>query len=298
MRTVRLRRILLPSDFSDGSARALRVALTLARPLKAELRAVHVVPRNATLRRATQGAAPLALHGLDAGYWLDELWRTLGAVREELPSSVSVLEGDVADRIVQEACAWRADLVVMGTRGATGRAGWGLGSVTEQVLLRAPCPVLSVPASAEAGTLGLQRLLVPVDFGEGAQLPLDYALTLAHAAGSQLLLLHVLDYFAGESSGSEERWGVPELQLDLAEAARQRLRRLLPPDAVSLGGHLELVVPGRPQHEIVRVAREQEADMLVLGFDARRVIGRSLTGSTLCHVMRGACCPVLAVSEA
>lgn len=298
MRSVPLRRILLPHDFSKSSGRALQVALGLALALRAELRAVHVVSQRAVLRRLTRGTTPLALESPESAYWLDELWRVLGSASEQVTSSVALLEGDVVEQLVQEACAWRADLVVMGRRGTSARGGWGVGSVTEQMLLRAPAPVLSVPwpAAVPAG-FSLQRLLVPVEFGEQSLRPLDYATALARASGCQLLLLHVLDYFAGETPGGEEQWGVPELHVDMADVARERLRRVLPSAALSLGGRQELVVPGRPQREIVRVATERDVDLVVLGFDARRVIGRCLPGSTLSHVVRGAACPVLAVPQ-
>jgi len=296
MRRVSIRRVLCPSDFSVLADRALRLTSGLAGALSAEVRAVHVVPRHgAAFRHRGAGTSPLAYLPVDMAGLQAELDRSLEPIQERgIFASAAVLEGEVDGQIVEEACAFRADLIVMGTRGLSGRQGWGVGSVTESVLVRSPCPILAVP-SAREWPERIERILAPIDFSDASLVPLDYAFTLARALGAALVPLHVLDYFSAEAGTGEEDWSVPELQTDFSESARQRLARLLPASLGLVPPPTPLVVAGRPAQAIVRVAAEQAADLVVLGFEARRTIARTLIAGTVSHVLRSAPCSVLAV---
>jgi nucleotide-binding universal stress UspA family protein len=103
-------------------------------------------------------------------------------------------------------------------------------------------------------------------------------------------VVHVLEWFTGET----DLLNIPELQLDAAEDARARLQRLLP-EAPDAGGVGLLVAAGTPHREILRVAREREADLVVLGAHRRRALDRSLPGIQLVHLLREASCAVLVV---
>jgi nucleotide-binding universal stress UspA family protein len=138
----------------------------------------------------------------------------------------------------------------------------------------------------------LRRILVPRELGEESRLPVDYAATIARAAGARLLLLHALDYFQEGADPSDLR--VPELQLDLGAQARERLRQVLRGSAGDEAAEL-IVVPGRPQAIIPRAATERDVDLVVLGFEPRRTIARTLVGATLSHATGSGACPVLAV---
>jgi nucleotide-binding universal stress UspA family protein len=180
----------------------------------------------------------------------------------------------------------------MGTRGLRDRAGWGLGSVTAELLRLSPCPVLAVPRTTPPD-YRLRNILVPRELDDESGRPLDYAATLARATGARLLLLNVVEYFPEDTQPGELR--VPELQLDLGALALERLRHVLPQPGPGAAPEL-IVAPGRPQAVIPRLARERAADLLVLGFEPRRAIGRTLVGATLSHAAGSGACPVLAVA--
>ena len=57
----------------------------------------------------------------------------------------------------------------------------------------------------------------------------------------------------------------------------------------------ERVVAGKPYREILRIAAEEKADLIVMGAHARGALGRMVFGSTSSHVVREASCPVLTV---
>ncbi len=144
-----IRTILHPTDFSDNAANAYHLAAALARDYGARLIVIHVAPIpvvGLTLGvvppppRADEALLHKSLHEYSGREWVD--------VSEEI-----VVEGDPATEILGVAEEENCDLIVMGTHGLTGLERLLMGSVAEQVLRRAPCPVLTVrtPAKVAAG---------------------------------------------------------------------------------------------------------------------------------------------------
>lgn len=137
------RRILVTTDFSEASKRAFLYATALARKFEASLMLLHVVPSN-FLAEISQ-----------IGIVLEEK-RLLAAAREQLPRfreveldphlhvETLVLNGGPAHEICTTAETQSADLIVISTHGHTGLKRFALGSVTENVVRHAPCPVLVV----------------------------------------------------------------------------------------------------------------------------------------------------------
>lgn len=124
-----IRRILLPTDFSDASELAKETAASLARHFGARLTVLHVVPpvTDPELRRAALRA-------------------TAKQFSPDVSVDTDVVTGIPARQIVAYARRHHIDLIVMGTHGRTGVSYALLGSVTEAVVRRAPCHVLTVPA--------------------------------------------------------------------------------------------------------------------------------------------------------
>jgi nucleotide-binding universal stress UspA family protein len=144
----RFRTILHPTDFSPGSAAAFDHACELARDQEARLVVLH----------AFGAAVPIAAEGVILSADLDELRtlarRELDAIRPTNPTvrvDRVVREGPSTQTILDAAQEFNADLIVMGTHGRTGFRRLVLGSVTEEVLRKAPCPVLTVKAPVAAG---------------------------------------------------------------------------------------------------------------------------------------------------
>jgi|KBSSwiStaDraftv2_1062776.scaffolds.fasta_scaffold48265_1 nucleotide-binding universal stress UspA family protein len=117
---MRIHRILVPTDFGPASDAALAQARQLAAALGASLHLVHV---------------------LEDAQRADALAASLEAA---LGHETAVLNGPTAPTIVEYATDRAFDLIVMGTHGRTGVAHLLLGSVAEQVVRTAPCPVLTV----------------------------------------------------------------------------------------------------------------------------------------------------------
>jgi nucleotide-binding universal stress UspA family protein len=136
----RIRTILHATDFSEGSAVALRLACSLAQQHGARLVVVHVaeVPIVPYVGGLLLPESPTYLQDVKAKLL------QVGATEAGLPVEHRLVEGEPASEIVSLAAEVGADLIVLGTHGRKGLARLFLGSVAEQVLRLAPCPVLTV----------------------------------------------------------------------------------------------------------------------------------------------------------
>ena len=132
--------ILHPTDFSLQSEHALKLAAALARDYGARLLVLHVAVPHPLIY--SEGSLPLdpQLFVQEARAQLDRLHLPIDKHRAER----RFVEGDAATEIVRLAQEMQADLIVMGTHGRTGLARMLMGSVAEQVVRKAPCPVLTV----------------------------------------------------------------------------------------------------------------------------------------------------------
>lgn len=141
---LKLQRILVPIDFSNCSKKALQYALPMAREHQAELTLLYVVPP--AYGAGEYGGidyAQLEASMKDGGE--KELAKlTASEVGNQIPTNRLVLVGSPAREIVETARSMPADLIVISTHGRTGLKHVFLGSVTEHVVQRAPCPVFVV----------------------------------------------------------------------------------------------------------------------------------------------------------
>jgi nucleotide-binding universal stress UspA family protein len=139
---IELRRILVPTDFSEPSAAALRYGVELARRFHARLYLFHVVEHPG---EAAEAEYPIGLFDTMKNAAHDRLRQLLTA--EELGNLEPLCAmhiGMAAEEIVRHAQDQDIDLIVMGTHGREGVVRALLGSVAEKVVRRATCPVLTV----------------------------------------------------------------------------------------------------------------------------------------------------------
>jgi nucleotide-binding universal stress UspA family protein len=143
------RRVVVATDFSDGSERALTVGVGYAKLLGAKVDLVHIYPLLASsgVLSPIPGVVPTPAPPPDV---LDEIERRLDALGTKVQAAgvdrlITIRDGKPADEIVAHARHVSAELIVVGTHGRTGIRKALLGSVAEQVLQHAHCPVLVVP---------------------------------------------------------------------------------------------------------------------------------------------------------
>lgn len=297
MASFSLEHVLCPTDHSDFSARALRHALALCRWFGAQLSVLRVIPDV----MPTPGGPDLPVTALASPVLRDEAERELSlfaqpAIDAGVPVRTVLREGEPWREILHEAAGLPADLVVMGTHGRSGFEHLLLGSVTEKVVRRATCPVLTVCRVGEP-TVGLPflRVLCATDLQPGSEHTLAVAEAIAESSGAKLTIVHCIESFP--EPGLHPYLVVPELhalRAQLDQDARERLAALVPEEKRKQLGTDVRVVVGSARREVLRLAEELRASLVVLGTHAG-TIGHLLFGSTCEQVVRAAPCPVLTV---
>lgn len=295
---ISIQRILLPTDFSEGAAHALIQAVPLAHWYEACLTILHV----SSLEAATAGFPPMinpiTLKPLSHERLIEELQRfALPASRAGVHVEFSTREGPAAGEILEQARSSAADLIVMGTHGRSGFERLMLGSVTEKVLHKAPCPVMTVaPMAAGApphSPTDLRHIVCPLDFSQASHEALRYALALAERSRARLTVLHVIEWTEAELRHSHG--ASPDHRRYVQEEARRQLHDAVPHDARDWCRIEERVLAGSPWKRILALATEEVPDLVVLGAHGHNALERFVFGSTTNQVVRQAPCPILSV---
>ncbi|MGH9353464.1 MAG: universal stress protein [Terriglobia bacterium] len=293
---LKIQRILCPVDFFEASAKAYDCAYSLALRYEAKLYIEHVIDllTGAYPYYNFPDVAGSSIY-VDLNKGAEERLRAMASHHAitRVQAELVVRKGFVPDSILSFAQDQRADLIVMGTHGRRGLDRLVMGSVTEHVLRKAPCPVLAVrkpshdfvsPEQSQE-PVQLRRILLCTDFSKCAGTALKYALSLAQEYNAELTLLHVVEDFPEEKSRV------------VMEEARQKLEALVPADARNWCSAKAAVRVGKPYEEIIQVAVEQQADVAVLGVRGRSAADLAIFGSTTHRVLQLGPCPVLAVQE-
>lgn len=296
----RIARILCPSDSSEFSERALQQAIPLARWYESEIVALHVIPTTMPLIGAYPYVANPLLVEPEATReqaLLELECFVMPARRAGLRADLVVRVGWPRDEILDLACGLPADLLVMGTHGRGGFKRLVLGSVTDKVLRSAPCPVLTVSNQERTltGVAPFKRILCATDFSPSAASALRYALSLAQEAQGDLILVNVLEDLPVQPIRPRPLAESSDMGRGLMDDAWSRLRAAVPLAARDWCRTEEIVTRGRAHEEIVRIAREREAQVVVMGVHGRSALDLMMFGSTTCHVVRAASCPVLTI---
>jgi nucleotide-binding universal stress UspA family protein len=294
---ITIRHILCPVDFSEYSANAVNHAIGLARWYDARLTLLHVVQTVGVV-----DLPPLPLQDAERRK-LDERLRAMCPSAPGVTVEYRLHEGaDPPEGILAHAQAERADLLVVGSHGRTGFGRLLLGSVTEKVLRRAPCPVMVVPRAAAKTPPGtvpvLSSILCPVDFSKASVASLTLAMNLAQESNAALTVMHSIeippelnDYLPPSD------FDVDAMRAAAEAAALQRLGALIP-DSVRTYCSVEiLVVEGAAYRQILKVAAERQARLIVIGVHGRGALDLMVFGSNTARVTRAATCPVLVVRQ-
>ena len=296
---LRIRKVLFPTDFSSCSHQALFRAVRIARDYRAELHVLHAVvlfgeePNNPELELPDLAQVRGLLEQL-----AEERMGSL--VREgNLPDLVLKLvqRRDVspAPPILSYAQEEDIDLIVMGTHGRRGVRKWLLGSVTNEVVRFAPCPVLTVRGKGESTPPeGLRRILAPLDFSDHGKEAVRVACALASSYGAELDVVHVLPEGLHPAFYTEWASKLSDLQPKILERVHRALEEVLEETPLCQKPGVQTHgLEGHPGREILRFARDRDVDLIVICTHGLSGIKHFLLGSTTEQVMAGADCPVL-----
>jgi nucleotide-binding universal stress UspA family protein len=299
---IAINQILCPIDFSDISRHALHHAAALAKWYRASLTLLHVRP-NMAVPAGPPEIMPVMVMTREQQLELIESLRQMAAseVGESVVTDVDVVEGNPARDIVELARRTPADMIVMGTHGLSGFERLLIGSVTERVLRKAPCPVLTVPPRAvdvmEIPPL-FKQILCPIDFSDSSMRALKYAASLAQEADGCLTVAHIFELEGSLGANWREALTPRSIRDELTTLEndrRDKLAHAVPDDVRTYCDVKTVMRPGTPYREILRLADEDKSELIVLGVQGRGAVDLAFFGSTANHVVRQATCPVLTV---
>jgi nucleotide-binding universal stress UspA family protein len=274
-------RILVPLDGSAESEAVLPEVERIAAK-GADLHLVHVVPVPPQ-PTGMDPTAHLGLHRAALTY--------LSRVRRRYPNYRGqdlVRIGDPADEILAAALEGEVQWIAMCTHARSGLPRWILGSVAEQIVRRSQLPVLLTRPGIARPEHPLRRILVPLDtFPESATI-LQTVRPLAARTGAEVVLLHVRAIVPDPSP----QWAMPEPSAVL-ETPEHRLQDMT--DNLEEQGLYSwpVVVAGDPAKEILRQARDLEADLIAMTTHGRTHVEHVLVGSVAEAVLLKTARPVI-----
>jgi nucleotide-binding universal stress UspA family protein len=297
-----VKNVLFATDFSATSEAALPYATAICRHFGSMLHTAHVLS-DASILMMTGGVDYVSLSTIyeDAHTEAREKLDQISGRLEGIPYRNYVRHGQVWENLAGIVQDEEIDLIVLGTHGRTGLGKLLLGSVAEDILRHAPCPVLTVGPKVSGRAklpefqgrgrdlapleLELRQILFATNFAQNSALIAQEAISLAEEFRARLTLLHVIEDYTqlGSRPGP-------------IEDGIRRLHDLIPSDAALQYAPETLLEFGSAPDLILKAAAEREADMIVLGARASAEVGTThLPWSTAHHVIAQANCPVLTI---
>lgn len=143
--------------------------------------------------------------------------------------------------------------------------------------------------------MNVKKILFPTDFSEGSANALPYAADMAKHYGAKLYLLHVIQDIAKATGWYVPHVSLDELYRDIEKNAAKEMDRYGVEELRGFKDIERIVVKGTSYDEILKFARENKADIIVIGTHGRKGLDRVIFGSTAEKVVRDAPCPVLSV---
>ncbi|NBV20494.1 MAG: universal stress protein [Proteobacteria bacterium] len=297
---IRLRRLLVPLDFSAASLRAYQYAVALAGCFGGELTLLHVVPPPVL---PEWGYAHLAhrdeLLKSAAVRKLEDFVRTQGPAGECV-GELLVRAGDPHLQIPEAARQLHADILVIATHGDSPLPHCLLGNTAEEVVRRAPCPVWVVPgvtseeAELQPALFPLRRILVGTDFSAESRKALRYGIALAREFDATLHVVHVVPTVL---PADVSHLAVILQEATMKETAHRELARMY---AEELPADVPVVMTalcGNPFLEIDMEALRVRAGLVVVSTHGHTGLRYLLLGCTAQRVVQHTSVPVLVVRD-
>jgi len=278
---IALKNILFATDFSPAADAAAPFAIQMAKSYGAKVYGLHVDLFDDYTSAAPEAWAMMAEAQEKQS---KEHARLLNEQLAGIHHDVMIGQGNVWEVISKFIEENKIDLIVLGTRGRTGLGKALLGSVAEQILRQAPCPVLTVGPHVTLqpeNAAKMHEILYATDLAADFPLAAPYAISLAQENQAHLTLLYVMEE--------------PEGRARMSETKVPKLRNLVPEEAALWCEPHYIVERGIPAEKILEVADQRHVDLIVLGAQPARWLATHINAGTVHRVLSEAKCPVLTV---
>ena len=276
-------KILVPTDFSKYSDKALRQAVDIAQEYKSKVHVLHVVREKMSHEIDDYGLTAHSVRQMEADMIRGarkKLQREIDKFPQtkELEVSSEAVIGDPSEEILKAQAEKVIDLIVISSLGRTGLAKYFIGGVARNVLKGSTCPVLLTKEDMLRPT----KILVPTDFSEYSDKALKQGLDIGKQYNAKVFLLHVIPTGAQQSG------------TDAIARARESMKQQL--DKFPRSKEVEVITDvreGTSYEAILEEETNKEIDLIVIASLGRTGIAKYLIGSVARNVLKGAKCPVL-----
>jgi nucleotide-binding universal stress UspA family protein len=287
-------RVLIASDLSEASDSALQQGAHMA--AGGPIALCHVMPEPGTHALLAQD------YETDLQKQLEIQPRIADALRGQWSRLVPAAEpepevflelGSAYEQILNRADEWRAELIVVGTHGRVGLKRLLLGSVADQVVRAAHCPVLVARPPRQGAVLAATDLTDPA-------LPaIEAAAAEAARRGSKLVVMHAMESSREGDAAMGLLGALPALDTPETRAARRALASQIINTALArLHAQGEVVIAEEDVlEETLRLAESLPAELIVVGTHGRTGLSRVVLGSRAASVIESAPCSVLVTRQ-
>ena len=278
-----MKKILVPTDFSGFANNALEVAADIALKTNASIMLLHANEKMVT-------ATPLAEYYLYDKAIEDEyldmvnesLKKTLAEIADNdkfarVKIETAVIGGPMVSVIEEVVKDHAIDLIVMGTRGASGMEEFFIGSNTEKVIRRAPCPVLALPKAVTS----FSKIVFPTTLKEDQKGAFSALAELQDIFHGEITLLYL-----NNPSHLKDNAAIEARKNELLKATALGKATLFVSDADVFN----------EEEAILDFAHQQKADLIVMATHQRRGLAHMFMGSITEDTVNHSDIPVLRIS--
>ncbi len=274
---IEIKRILVPTDFSETSIYAIENASRLAFKLHAKLYIMHVLEESPyKLVRSEENPREKVVY---QKIIMDKLEK-LSQAAEEYKIEVSTLLGEkkVVKTIEEAVKENKIDLIIMGTHGAGGMKEFLIGSNAQHIINDSVCPVITFKKQSE--NIDMHTIILPLESWSSSLEKLDYLIEIAKAYQSQVHLLGIIE--------SRKK---PEMRkvLVLLDSAEKILTEAKIPFV------RKVITSHDVANETLIYAKEIKADLIAVLTEHESVLGSLIPGVLARHVANHSEIPVMSI---
>jgi len=293
------RSILVATDFSEASEKALRYSLALARFYESKFCLAHVV---SSLGLTMAGPGAIAACEETVSREAADLKNSLiqAGAFTGIPHKFVVRQGELWPELREIIRQESADLIVVGTHGRHSIAKLFFGSIAEQIFRQADCPVLTfgphIAGRPWFGTSSTRRtFLFATDFGHASLHALPQAIAAANQFGAKLAFLSIVPEAPSSTDEALTDW-----QADARLRTRRRLAELAGDAGLDTRPELHAEFKSRQpvSEQVLETADKLRADLIIMGLHDSAYTGviSHLDLATTYDVICQAASPVLTVN--
>jgi len=293
---IKIKKILIPTDFSRCAEQAFTHAIYFAEKYQSELHILNVntlfeeyaeftsnISSANDIRKMAEDSINKQINKMVDNVALENL-EIIKCQKRGISAATTILEYSLDNDI---------DLIVMGTHGRRGLGHLFLGSVAEEVVRFSTCPVFTIREEDEPKPIEqFKNILVPIDFSDRSYISIKYAKEIAKLYNSKLQLLHVIEDAFPPIYSLLGNMSIYNLVPDIVAKTKERLEVVFNETNESNLKHENYIVNGHAAKDILNFAKTHNTNLIVIATHGLTGIEHFLIGSVAEKVVRMAPCPV------